>query len=127
MQNNKDLLKEIEDNSNTVFMSDVLNELLSEDTSTSLKFISCNIKTNKNLINFKLYSKETFDNFTVVSFSCRIESILLLEKEDITNISLSFENETIKTFDIEQYAFNLSWKQEDNNYLVDIFINKRGE
>lgn len=127
MQNSKDLLKEIEDNSNTVFMSDVLNELLSEDTSTSLKFISCNIKTNKNLINFKLYSKETFDNFTVVSFSCRIESILLLEKEDITNISLSFENETIKTFDIEQYAFNLSWKQEDNNYLVDIFINKRGE
>lgn len=127
MQNNKDLLKEIEDNSNTVFMSDVLNELLSEDTSTSLKFISCNIKTNKNLINFKLYSKESFDSFTVVSFSCRIESILLLEKEDITNISLSFENETIKTFDIEQYAFNLSWKQEDNNYLVDIFINKRGE
>ena len=127
MQNNKDLLKEIEDNSNTVFMSDVLNELLSEDASTSLKFISCNIKTNKNLINFKLYSKETFDNFTVVSFSCRIESILLLEKEDITNINLSFENEVIKTFDIEQYAFNLSWKQEDNNYLVDIFINKRGE
>ena len=127
MQSNKDLEKEIKSNSNTVFMSKALDGLLSEDTVSYNNTIICSIKTENSLINFDLCSKETFDNFFILGFISKIDSILLLEKEDITNISLEFEKETLRSFAIDDYTFNLSWKQKNNSYLVDIFINKRGD
>lgn len=127
MQNNNILEKEIKSNSNTVFMSEALDELLSEETTSYSSSIVCGVKTNNNLIHFDLQSKETFENFSIISFMSKIDSILMLEKEDITNIDLEFEKETLRSYSNDDYTFDLSWKQENNKYLVDIFINKRGD
>jgi hypothetical protein len=127
MQNNNILEKEIKSNSNTVFMSEALDELLSEAPTSYSSSIVCGVKTNSNLIHFDLQSKETFESFSIVSFMSKIDSILMLEKEDITNIDLEFEKETLRSYSSDDYTFDLSWKQENNKYLVDIFINKRGD
>ena len=79
------------------------------------------------VIDFNLQSKESFENFYLISFISKIESVLNLEKEEIIGITLKFEEENLKSFSKDYYKFNLSWKQENNNYLVDIFINKRGD
>ena len=127
MQNNKVLEKEIKSNSNTVFMSEALDKLLSEEPILHRSSIVCGVKTNNSLIQFDLQSKETFESFSVISFMSKIDSILMLEKEDITNIDLEFEKETLRSYSSDDYTFDLSWKQENNNYLADIFINKRGD
>ena len=107
-------------------MSEALDKILSEEPKLYKSSIICEIKTNSKLIHFDLQSKETFESFSIVSFMSKIDSILMLEKEDITNIDLEFEKETLRSYSNDDYTFNLSWKQENNNYLVDIFINKRG-
>ena len=127
MQNKNILEKEIKNNSNTVFMSESLDKILADDNAGYLETIVCCIKTDNNIIEFNLLSKETFEDFSIINFICKIESILLLEKEEITNISLTFEKEVFRSFNKDNYTFSLSWKQENNNYLADIFINKRGD
>ena len=127
MQNNKVLEKEIKRNSNTVFMSESLDSLLDNREVSNTKSIICSVKTDNRLIDFNLQAKESFDNFYLISFMSKIESVLNLEKEEILDISLKFEEDTLKSFSKDYYKFNLSWKQENNNYLVDIFINKRGD
>lgn len=127
MQNKNILEKEIKNNSSTVFMSEALDELLADDSIVYSKSIVCYIETSKGVVEFDLQSKETFENFSIVSFICKIESILRLEKEEISGINLAFEKETFRSFSEDEYTFGLSWKQENNNYLVDIFINKRGD
>ena len=126
MQNNKTLKEEIKRNSNTVFMSEALDGLLSFDPIKSKNNIECKVITTNNSIVFDLNSKETIDNFFFVAFYCSVDSILLLEKEDIESIKIIFSNEEIKTFNNDEYSYNLSWKQENNKYLADIFINKKG-
>ena len=127
MQNNKVLEKEIKRNSNTVFMSESLDSLLDNRETRNTKSIICSIKTDNTLIDFNLQSKESFENFYLISFISKIESVLNLEKEEIIDIILKFKEDTLKSFSKDHYKFDLSWKQENNNYLVDIFINKRGD
>lgn len=127
MQNNKDLEKEIKNNSNTVFMSEALDDLLSFEEIKNKNSIDCKIITKNSTTIFNLTSKETIEDLLFITFSCNIDSIILLEKEDIDSICIDFNNETIKSFNNDEYSYSLSWKQENNKYLVDIFINKRGD
>src|SRR6056300_1740949 len=105
MQNNKTLEKEIESNSNTVFMSEALDELLSEDIVSHKNAITCCVKSNNGTINFDLLSKETLEDFSIIRFICKVDSVLMLEKGDILDIGLLFEKVTFKSFSKDRYTF----------------------
>ena len=106
MQNNKDLEKEIKNNSNTVFMSEALDDLLSFEEIKNKNSIDCKIITKNSTTIFSLTSKETIEDLLFITFSCNIDSIILLEKEDIDSICIDFNNETIKSFNNDEYSYS---------------------
>tara|TARA_Y100001972_G_scaffold124019_2_gene172317 strand:+ start:6998 stop:7393 length:396 start_codon:yes stop_codon:yes gene_type:complete len=126
MQNNNILNKEVLKNSESVFMSDMLSNLIENSDSKNDHKVKCFIKTNNNTIEKTLISKEEIEDLILITFICQAKDLLNLEKDIIESIEIFLLDSKINMFNSLNNRFDLCWKCLDNNYYIDIFINKRG-
>lgn len=125
MQNNSIIQDQVKKNNNNVFMSEELDSLFSfnESHKESLK---ASIKIGEELLEKDIVSKTVIDNLVMLKFYLSLEDIIKLETNEISSIEYKFKGKAIKTYNIEESEFQISWIQLDNKYEADIFINKRG-
>ena len=125
MQNNSIIQDQVKKNNNNVFMSEELDSLFSfnESHKESLK---ASIKISEELLEKDIVSKTVIDNLVMLKFYLSLEDIIKLETNEISSIEYKFKGKAIKTYNIKESEFQISWIQLDNKYEADIFINKRG-
>jgi len=127
MQNNKSIKEEVSKNSNNVFMSEELDNLFDFSGNKVVESVKLRISFDNNNLETVLTSKMSFDNVILLKFTLSLEDIVRIESKGIDSLSYVFKDSVIKEYNNKNYAFDVSWCQQNNKYEVDIFINKRGE
>tara|TARA_B100001287_G_C22475903_1_gene431939 strand:- start:193 stop:588 length:396 start_codon:yes stop_codon:yes gene_type:complete len=126
MQNKNLLEEEVTRNAKTVLMSNELNSLLDNVENNENVSATCLVKTLSHSFEKSIMTKEVLEDTISITFLCNSNDLFAIEKNGISSLDINLFNETLKSYNKDEYMFDICWRYTKYNYYVDIFINKRG-